>query len=338
MPIERDTQNLNITVVHTAQGDIRFDFGDADRKVEVNIPQVSPFKSFDEKGRKELETLMDKTFNPPADSTQELKDLQAKFNATIIATQNGKPLEIGTSEKLTSLDTGGGGLLRKLDTNGQTVQDVALGINLAEVVKTPYKDTLGRQHFMHPEDIFRHELFHYVDKAADPNRALSGSDDPAIAPLFKERRAVWFVNQFQSADTPPREQRTSYMTPDFKFDHGLAGSDGRVTGKQIPGITRGYPEPSPDDHREYPWNQHKKTENNFTPDPVGEKEKASGKPEQHSSVINMSDLEKLAHAYKELGKLPELQRGAAFEQLAVIANNKGMVTEETQSLQLGQNP
>jgi len=251
MAIERDEKNPNITIVHTAQGDIRFDFGTAGKKIDVTMEKVSPFEAFDEAGRKKLEALMDKTFNPPPESTQTLKDLQAKFNETVIATQSGKPLEVGTTEKLTSQDTGGGGLIRKLNS-----EDVALGINVTEVEKTPYKDNMGGKHFMHGEDILRHELVHYVDKASDPGHVSTGPDDPTNDPLFKERRAVWVVNQFQLADTPQRAQRISYSTPDFDFDHGLAGADGKVAGKNIPGAEKGYPEPSPANHRMYPWSKH----------------------------------------------------------------------------------
>ncbi|MDD2934368.1 MAG: hypothetical protein HOP26_01060 [Methylotenera sp.] len=255
MTIERDKANPNISIVHTAQGEIRFDFGAEGKSVDVNIPGIPKLDTFKEDGRKELEALMDKTFNPSADSTQKLKDLQAKFNETIIATQNGKALEVGTSEKLTSFDTGGGGLTRKVDASGMPVQDVALGINLAEVVKTPYRDNMGRDHKMKPEDILRHELFHYVDKASDPNQVSKNKDDPASDLMFKERRAVWYVNQFQLAEDPPRAQRISYKTLNSDLDTGIAGADGKVAGSTLPGAEKGYPEPSPTNHREYPWNK-----------------------------------------------------------------------------------
>ncbi len=261
MTIERDKANPNITIVHTAQGEIRFDFGTEGKTIDVNIQGIPKLDAFKEDGRKELEALMDKTFNPSTDSTQKLKDLQAKFNETIIATQNGKPLEVGTSEKLTSFDTGGGGLTRKVDASGMPVQDVALGINLAEVVKTPYRDNMGRDHKMKPEDILRHELFHYVDKASDPNQGAKGKDDPASDLMFKERRAVWYVHQFTLAEDPPRAQRISYKTLNSDLDTGIAGADGKVAGTALPGAEKGYPEPSPTNHREYPWNKH--TENTF---------------------------------------------------------------------------
>lgn len=256
MAIERDKANPNITIVHTAQGDIRFDFGSESKVIDVNIPGIPKLDSFKEGGRKELEALMDKTFNPPADSTHKLKALQEKFNGTIIATQNGKALDVATSEKLTSFDTGGGGLTRKVDAKGMPIEDVVLGINLAEVVKTPYRDNMGRDHKMNAEDILRHEMFHYVDKASDPKIASKDKNDPTSDLLFKERRAVWYVNQFQVAEEPPRAQRISYKTLNSDLDTGIAGADGKVAGKIMPGVEKGYPEPSATNHREYSWNKH----------------------------------------------------------------------------------
>jgi len=295
MTIERDKSDPSITVIHTEQGDIRFNFRKEGEDVDVDYASLTPFKTFDEAGRRELEALMEKTFNPSVESTPQLKTLQAKMNATIIATQAGHALDVATSPNLTGPDTGGGALIHMLNNEGKESHDVVLGMNINETRKAEYKDTFGVKHFMLPEDILRHEMFHFIDPAIDHNMPNSHQGGVRVD---TEARAVWSINQFQLADNPPRAQRATYIIPNFTLQPGLAGVDGKMTGPEIPGEKQGYPEPSPTYHRMYPVHlsgqiEHHSANTNTHTDKLNQFLTASGHTPTDIQAINGLVAEKL---------------------------------------------
>lgn len=239
MPIIRSSQHLNETIIRTPQGDIRFNFGLPSIGVHIENEDIGQLVPFSPKQREEVELLLNRTLNPPSDSSGKVKELQAKFNTTIIATLQdyGKPLDIGTSPQLTR-EFAGGALTHEINKTNHVV----LGLNLDEISQTKYKGTDGKLHPMKQEDIVRHELFHFVD--------VDIKDF-----MLKEFRAVWFVNQFQIEEGRP--QRVSYFTPNDIRIPGImpqeGGYNGRLMGVKIPGWHT-YPAPSAEMHHQW---QHK---------------------------------------------------------------------------------
>lgn len=245
MPIIKNVQHLNETIIRTPQGDIRFNFGLPNTGVNIDNEDVGRLFPFSQKQRKEVEQLLDKTLNPPHNSLGNVKELQADFNKTLIATLKdyGKPLDIGTSPQLTREFAGGA-----LTHESNKMNHVLLGLNLHEISQTKYKGDDGKLHPMTQEDIVRHELFHFVD--------LDVKDF-----MLKEFRSVWFVNQFQQEESRP--QRVSYFTPHDIQIPGImpqeGGYNGRLLGVKIPGWAN-YPAPSVETHHKWQENTSSKTE------------------------------------------------------------------------------
>lgn len=232
--IIHDSQNTNITIIRTSQGDIAFNFGIPESGMDVENHQIEKLYPFTATERRETEILLNNVLNPAKDSPKALQDLQSKFNETLVSAAKtyGKPLDMGTSPLLVG-ELGGGAMTHR---KGQD-QSVALGLNLQEIVKAKFLGPDNKLHNMTPSEILRHELFHFVDVNVNDL-------------TLKETRAVWFVNQFQEAEGRPK--RTTYFNPDSAYYPGIVSvtgfSDGRILGVKIPG-QREYPEPSPDYNR-----------------------------------------------------------------------------------------
>ncbi len=172
----------------------------------IEVVQQNGFKAL-EGDRAETEKLLEEMFNHPKPAE---KSLQHDFNQLIVNTYtnnkdaSGKPvpLDVGKSNELTATEFGGALLEKK---NGQP----ALGINLESMKKAEYiyidnvnGKNVNKNHAASIVDIFRHELFHYVDTH------MQGKANGATEELDGEARSVWYVNQFQAARGEPK--RASY--------------------------------------------------------------------------------------------------------------------------------
>ncbi|NOS94995.1 MAG: hypothetical protein HOP26_01055 [Methylotenera sp.] len=181
--------------------------------------------------RAETETILEEMFNHPKASEAKL---QHDLNQLIVDTYNqnkdasGKPIpiDIGKSNDLTK-DQLGGALQEK--SNGQA----ALAINLEAMKKSEYiyVDTengrdVNKNHPASIVDIFRHELFHYVDTH------MQGKDNGPKEEKDGEARAVWYVNQFQSARGEPK--RASYAVSDNPENVGQNHILPELVGEKMP--------------------------------------------------------------------------------------------------------
>lgn len=199
-------------------------------KLIIDVVKQNGFSSVGS-DRAETEKILEEMFNHS--KALETK-LQHDLNQLIVDTyhQNkdasGKsiPIDIGKSNDLTK-DQLGGALLEK--NNGQA----ALGINLEAMKKSEYiyVDTengrnVNKNHPASVVDIFRHELFHYVDTH------MQGKDNGAKEEKDGEARAVWYVNQFQSARGEPK--RASYAVSDSPENVGQNYILPELVGEKMP--------------------------------------------------------------------------------------------------------
>jgi len=299
MTIERNKEHPEITIITTPQGPISYNFN-LGKGVETNGGGV--IQSFTPEERVNVEKALDAALNP-INAPAKVQELQGKLNSTIITTQRGYPLAVGTSPIYTAESSGGAAL-----PTSKATDEAVLVLNLEEIARTPYAAGVKPPPMTRVEDQIRHEHFHYVDPYLSESNKV---DIPT-----KEGRAIWATNQIMLADN--QLPRVSHTWVAGQTTAGFYESrDQRMTGVNIPDKGKGFGEPSPDDHRMYPHNMQKVTDPGYN---IGQTVPDKDATIRYEAEIQARKDFRAAHGLSQDTRNPDAEAASKFVADEMMAN------------------